>query len=328
MARPLRFEIEDALYHITARGNERKQIFIEEEDNKKFITLLSELPGRYGVNIHAYVLMSNHYHLLIETPKGNISKAMHYLNVSYTVYFNRKNGRSGHLLQGRYKSFIIEKESYLLAVSRYIHLNPVRARVVARPEEHRWSSYRSYIGKGGNGSKWLTTAWMLEQFSKDKKTARRLYRAFVEEGIGKEDNPFLGVFRGGILGSMDFIEKIKSRIDVARYGNRPFIKSLMLPGREIDEILKQVAEHFKVKEEDLLRKGKRNNIAKKVFLFLLRQGTELTNEEIGKRFGVDYTAVSQAVARVKREMEENPKLKKKVISLEQKLFKESGDFVK
>jgi putative transposase len=325
MVRPLRFEIEDAVYHITARGNERKDIFIEEEDKKKFIALLSELPGRFGVNLHAYVLMSNHYHLLIETPKGNISKAMHYLNVSYTVYFNRKNGRSGHLLQGRYKSFIIEKESYLLAVSRYIHLNPVRARVVGKPEDYRWSSYRSYIGKG-NGSKWLTTDWMLEQFSNDKKTARRLYREFVKEGVGKEDDPFSGIFRGGILGSVDFMEKIKSRIDVARHGSRPFIKSLMLPGREIDEILKQVAEHFKVREEDLLRKGKRNNIAKKVFMFLLRQGTGLTNEEIGKRFGVDYTAVSQAVARVKREMEENAELKKKVISLEQRLFKGSGDF--
>lgn len=118
MARPLRVEYDGALYHVTARGNERKPIYREEGDYQKFLDILSELPQRYGVIIHGYVLMGNHYHLLIETPLGNISRVMHYLNSNYTGYFNKKYKRVGHLFQGRYKGFVIEKERYLLSVSR------------------------------------------------------------------------------------------------------------------------------------------------------------------------------------------------------------------
>lgn len=320
MTRPLRFEIEGGVYHITARGNEQNDIFVDENDKRKFVTLLSELPRRYKVKIHAYVLMSNHYHLLLETPKGNISKAMHYLNVSYTVYFNRRYKRSGHLFQGRYKSIVIEKDSYLISVSRYIHLNPVRAGIVKKPEEYKWSSYKNYLAMDKE-LQWLMTDWVLCQFSRDKNRAKQLYCDFVDDGIEHECSPFSNISQAKILGSSDFTEEIKDRIDIEKDGNRPYIKSLILGGRDIEDILRQVAEHFNIKKDELLRKGKRNNTAKKVCLFMLRKRTDLTNEEIGRRFGINYTSISHAVSGIEKEMKRNTELKKEIFSIEQKLFK-------
>ncbi|MGV8149826.1 MAG: transposase, partial [Alkaliphilus sp.] len=126
MARPLRIEYEGALYHITTRGNERKKIYYAEADYEKFKSYLKDAQNKYGYLLHCYALMTNHYHLLIETPYANISKVMHYINGSYTSYLNKKRERSGHLFQGRYKAILVDQDSYLLELSRYIHLNPVR----------------------------------------------------------------------------------------------------------------------------------------------------------------------------------------------------------
>jgi putative transposase len=138
---------------------------------------------KYGYVLHCYVLMTNHYHLLIETPEGNMSKVMHYVNGSYTNYINRKRGRSGHLFQGRYKEILIERDSYLLELSRYLHLNPVRAKMVARPEEYPHSSYRSYIARKKEEVVYRDLIW--EMISRDRRYAPKSYRGFVERAIGK-----------------------------------------------------------------------------------------------------------------------------------------------
>ena len=135
MARPLRIEYDGALYHITSRGNERKAIFRDDEDRVGFLEALQKVNERFNWICHAYCLMNNHYHLVVETPDGNLSKGMRQLNGVYTQYFNRKHHRVGHIFQGRYKSILIEKESYLLEVSRYVVLNPVRAKAVKKPED-------------------------------------------------------------------------------------------------------------------------------------------------------------------------------------------------
>jgi REP element-mobilizing transposase RayT len=145
MARPLRVEYEGAVYHVTARGNERRKIFFTEVDYTKFVKYLTESKKKFNINIHCYVLMSNHYHLIIETPEANLSKAMHYINSSYTTYINVNKKRSGHLFQGRYKSIIIDADNYLLELSRYIHLNPVRAGMVQKPADYQYSSYSAFI---------------------------------------------------------------------------------------------------------------------------------------------------------------------------------------
>jgi REP element-mobilizing transposase RayT len=145
MARPLRINYEGAFHHITVRGNERKKIFLSRADCEKFLCLLKENSVRYGIILHCYALMGNHYHLALETPHGRLSAFMHTINSGYTTYFNVKRKRSGHLFQGRFRSLLVDRDSYLLELSRYIHLNPVRAGIVARPEDFPFSSYRAYI---------------------------------------------------------------------------------------------------------------------------------------------------------------------------------------
>jgi putative transposase len=145
MARPLRIEYEGAFYHVTSRGNEQKKIFYSKSDYEKFKHYLKEAQYKYGYLIHCFVLMTNHYHLLIETPKPNLSRVMHYLNSSYTNYINIKRKRSGHLFQGRYKAILIDRDNYLLELSRYVHLNPIRAEMAEKPEDYPYSSYNNYI---------------------------------------------------------------------------------------------------------------------------------------------------------------------------------------
>lgn len=148
MGRPIRIEYPCALYHITSRGNEKRKIFASDEDRLKFLQIIEDYHDRYGILIHSYVLMDNHYHLILETPQGNLLKVMHGINSGYTGYFNRRYKRTGHLFQGRYKAILVDKDNYLIELTRYVHLNPVRAKAVERPEQYRWSSYCGYIGKG------------------------------------------------------------------------------------------------------------------------------------------------------------------------------------
>ena len=145
MARQLRIEFSGAFYHITSRGNLRESIFYDYKDRIRFLEILKRTKERYGYLLHAYALMDNHYHLLIETPKANISQIMQNINTSYTVYINKRYQRSGHLMQGRFKGIMVDKDEYLVSLSRYIHLNPVRAKVVQRPEDYKWTSYRAYM---------------------------------------------------------------------------------------------------------------------------------------------------------------------------------------
>jgi putative transposase len=146
MARPLRIQYSGAFYHVTARGNEKKRIFFSNADYEKFKYYVSMAQDKYGFFLHCFVLMINHYHLVIETASANLNSVMHYINSSYTNYVNRKMERTGHLLQGRYKALLIDHDSYLLELSRYLHLNPVRAGIVQKPEDYPHSSYGSFIG--------------------------------------------------------------------------------------------------------------------------------------------------------------------------------------
>ena len=209
MARPLRLEYEGAVYHVTARGNARQDIFLHDEDRAEFLNVLADAVDRFGWNCHAYCLMANHYHLLIETPKANLSKGMRQLNGVYTQGFNRRHGRVGHVLQGRFKSILIEKESYLLELARYVVLNPVRAGMVWYARLWRWSSYRATSGETLT-PKFLTTDWILSQFDKDIGQAHMAYRRFVKQG---RDVDVWENLRGGVLlGTKRFVQQMKPRL--------------------------------------------------------------------------------------------------------------------
>ena len=214
MARPLRIEFDGAVYHITSRGNEQKPIFGDDEDRITFLDTVKEVNSRFNWLCHAYCLMDSHYHLVIETPDANLSKGMRQLNSVYTQKFNRRLQRTGHVFQGRYKAILVERESHLLEVCRYVVLNPVRAGVVERAGEWKWSSYNGTAKKGERHA-CLTTEWVLSQFARRQDKARASYRRFVEEGVGT-DTIWEDVRGQCILGQDGFIDTLKEHIDGQR----------------------------------------------------------------------------------------------------------------
>ena len=238
MARPLRIEYSGALYHITSRGNEKKSIFKNDGDRKLFLDILTKVNKRFNWVCHAYVLMDNHYHLIIETPDGNLSKGMRQLNGIYTQTFNKRHDRVGHIFQGRYKAILIQKESHLLEVCRYVVLNPVRSNSVKSPSAWEWSSYRATAGLE-KPHPCLTTDWILGQFGTKTLTARERYMQFVKDGVKKE--PIWTEVKGQILlGENNFAEKftkllkghetIKEVPKGQRYVNRPILDCLFKKG--------------------------------------------------------------------------------------------------
>jgi putative transposase len=317
MGRPVRIEYAGALYHITSRGNERKKIFLDVEDRIRFMNLLREYHDRYGIRIHSYVLMDNHYHLILETPMGNLLKVMHGINGGYTGYFNRKYKRVGHLFQGRYKAILVEKESYLVPLSRYVHLNPVRAGLARRPEGYRWSSYRGYIGKEKEED-WMEYGWVLSQFAETRKRAGWKYKGYVEEGLkGELESPLKSVYGQVVLGGDDFIQRIKGVLRGRLLSAEIIERKKLVERPSIEDIIRELRKRFRIRGEDLFAKGSRANTARKVAVYLAHRYTGLSNKEIGERFGgIEASGVSKASARVKEEMASDKKLSKLVSELD------------
>jgi REP element-mobilizing transposase RayT len=210
MARPLRIEFPGAVYHVTSRGNERKAIFRDDQDRKMFLDTLGDVTLRYNWLCHAYCLMENHYHLLIDTPDGNLSIGMRQLNGIYTQRFNKRHGRVGHLFQGRFKAVLVQKDNYLLEACRYVVLNPARAGRVQKPEEWIWSSYGATAGRT-KPHPCLVTEWVLSQFGSKRKTAEASYRRFVRDGIEVE-SIWNGVRAQSVLGEDEFIESLSDYV--------------------------------------------------------------------------------------------------------------------
>ncbi|HBK35170.1 hypothetical protein A2239_04080 [Candidatus Uhrbacteria bacterium RIFOXYA2_FULL_40_9] len=206
MARALRIKYPGAVYHITSRGNKKEPIFYNPKDRLAFFSTIKSVIKLHNWICHAYCLMDNHYHLLIETPDGNLSDGMRDLNSNYTQVFNKTHSTVGYLLQGRFHSFIIEKETYLLEVARYLVLNPVRAQIVQHPKDWEWSSYNATCGLS-HGESFLTTDGILAMFSIDKAKAQQQYKQFILDGL-YGDSIFKSVKHKGILGSPQFIHEM------------------------------------------------------------------------------------------------------------------------
>ncbi len=215
MARPLRIEFPGALYHVTSRGDRREPIFEDDGDRLKFLSVLGEVLERFNWLCHAYCLMKNHYHLMVETPDANLSKGMRQLNGMYTQAFNRRHGRVGHVFQGRFKGIVVDKDSYLLELARYVVLNPVRAGLVKHPQKYPWSSYGAMMGEVP-APRWLATDGLLAQFSKRRAEARRRYARFVLQGTRKERKESLwSELRQQIyLGDERFVKRMQRQADL------------------------------------------------------------------------------------------------------------------
>jgi len=246
MARPYRLQGENCCYHITSRGDGRKDIYKSEGDYLKFLEYIKKGKERYKFYLYAYALMSNHYHLLLETRQANISRIMQYLNTSYTTYYNVKRNKSGHLFQGRYKSILVEKESYFLELTKYIHLNPLRAKMVKKPEEYRWTSYRGYIGR--EKDEYIDR----ERIKEIMEMSGRSYEEFVRAGMGKEIKPFKELYAGFILGRTRFIKEKLDEIKDQVEGSKEVSYEAQI-SRELaaDDIIRIIEKKYNKKIEQI-----------------------------------------------------------------------------
>jgi REP element-mobilizing transposase RayT len=214
MSRPVRIEFPDALYHVTARGDRREAIFDDDQDRRMFLATLEQVIDRFNWVCHAWCLMDNHYHLLIQTPDGNLSKGMRQLNGVYTQASNRRHRRVGHLFQGRFKAILVDGDAYLLELTRYVVLNPVRAGMVENPADWPWSSYRASAGIEP-AAPWLAVDGLLAQFAQQRGRAQMRYAQFVAEGV-KAASPWSGLKGQVFLGDELFVQRMQAnmRVDV------------------------------------------------------------------------------------------------------------------
>jgi REP-associated tyrosine transposase len=307
MARPLRIAYPGAFYHVTSRGNEKKDVFKSRRDREKFLEYLASATQRYGAVIHAYCLMSNHYHLLLETPAGNLSQIMQHINSAYTTYFNVKRKRAGHLFQGRFKALLVEADEYAAELTRYIHLNPVRAAMTARPEDWPWSSYRGYIGQD-NAPEWLKKEFILGFFGKRTADAMKKYREFVEDLLGKEyESPLKATFGTAILGSAGFIEAVTAQHLTTREAERDLPALRQFASRPSPEEIQRAVKTVIDNDEKLARQAG-------MYLCHRYSGEKLRT--IGELFKVRESAISEASRLFPRKMQKDKKLEKAIERIE------------
>ena len=277
MARPLRIEYPSAIYHVTSRGNARRKIFLDDEDREVFLATLAWVVERFNWVCHAYCLMDNHFHLMIETREPNLSRGMRQLNGVYTQRFNRRHRKVGHLFQGRFKAILVERDSYLMELCRYVVLNPVRAKMVKSPQDHAWGSYRATMGLAPI-SPALSIDWLLGQFAKTKSVARQRYAAFVLAGVG-QPSPWEELKGQVLLGSEGFVEKLGPALGVSET-----IVEIPKRQRKLHRpTLKQLLGAAESREA-------RNRAMAKAYLEL-----RYTLTEIGQEAGLHYATVSRII---------------------------------
>jgi putative transposase len=321
MARPLRINFENAVYHIIARGNRKEKIFYSDEDKRLFQVKMDKTFQKYSLVCYAYCLMDNHYHLFLKTPKANLSKAMHYLNASYANYFSAKYRLSGSLFQGRYKSILVDQDEYSLVLSTYIHLNPYRA------GKKDWFNYTAsslpdYLGKRRPLIENLDIHFILQQFHPQLTHARRLYLKYLQENL-KLKYPKEEIKYSIALGSETFLKKIEQHI--SSYGRNREIQATHLVSQfSPEKIIDHISQTFQISQEEVFLK-KRRNIYRLLALYLIKNNTPLSLKEIGEIFSMDYTAVSQAARRFEERISKDKKLKKKVEVILRKLKTEMSN---
>lgn len=280
MARPLRVEYPGAVYHVITRGNNREKVFKDDQDRKAYLQRLAFYCEDKGVDLLCYCLLPNHIHLLLQTPQGNLSKTMQPLQTSYTAYFNKKHPHSGHVFEQRYKAFLVDKDNYLLQVSRYIHLNPVEAGIARRPQSYRWSSYRAYTG--GPNYYGVKQQILLDNFTGRGRNRVYRYREFVERGLKPGDALLeLPIIKQAFVGDRAFADKTMREVKEGTVSRRPYLLS---------EIGRAVAKVLCVEEEELRRPLRRASVqvGRELLVYVARR-----HSDIGLRELVSYLSVKE-----------------------------------
>jgi REP element-mobilizing transposase RayT len=305
MARKPRIHLPGGLYHVILRGNGGQPVFLSDADRYRFYLLLQEGTCRFGYRVHAFCLMTTHIHLALQVGDIPLSRGMQNLSFRYTRWINWREKRTGHLFQGRYKAILVDGDSYLLELARYIHLNPVRAGMVKDPEDYPWSGHRAYLGD--EFLPWLTTDWMLGQFGKSVAKARAGYRAFVLDGLGEEHRP---EFHGGgedprVLGDDNFVDQCLSDSGGMR---------LRLTAKEIAD---RVCLAYNIDEGTLKTQSQQRvfSEARAVVGWLARELGCVTLSEVGKHVNRDVGSISSSVRRLSERMQEAPELADRVRAL-------------
>lgn len=332
MARHLRVEYPGAIYHITVRGVERRTIFQDDEDRKRFLGRLEAGVADHGVRLYLWCLMSNHAHLVVETPRGNVSAFMHGVLTAYSVYFNRRHHRVGHLLQGRFGGKLVEGDRYLLRLSRYLHQNPVftqqtknvplaeRIRIL---REYRWSSYRSYVGLE-KSPEFLDAKPLSQQVWHGRGSAHRAYRRYVEAGLAKTDQEWLAILKESprSVGSESFRRQVDERHE-KRMAEGLKGEDVSLRRRtesaNVEKVLRVVAAEFGIELKDLGWR-RRDGVVRPMAAWLLCRHAGLTQREVAARLGLKTgAAVSLSIRKLRVEVAQNPKAKRVLERLEQQV---------
>jgi len=277
MVRPLRIEFAGALYHVTSRGDRRENIYDSDADRENFVQILGEVCSQYNWSIHSYCLMSNHYHLLVATPDGNLSKGMRQLNGVYTQKYNRCNDKVGHVFQGRFKSILVDGDSYLKELARYIVLNPVRAQMVRSAKEWRWSSYRATVGTVAC-PEWLDREWLLCGFARRQSSAIDLFKKFVSDGKN-QPSPWEDLRNQIFLGDEQFVERMLGLVDAEK---------------NLSEVPKAQRSSKQKSLDDFVRQSSSRNDA---IASAYRSGY-YTLAQIGDYFGLHYSTVGGIVKKM------------------------------
>ena len=302
MPRPPRVEFPDALYHVTARGTQKAPIVLDDGDRLRWMEYLKEAVLRFALELYAFVLMTNHFHLFVATPRANLHKAMQYLNGSWAMYFNVRHKRGGHLFERRYRAILVEDQGHYSGISRYVQLNPVRAGIVERPEEYPWSTYVGYHW-GRTPLLWVNYDRVLEEFGKGKE-ARKRYREFVADGIGKEVKPpWHEAIGGWLLGSRKFAARVYATLNSgcsdSRWGSRAVVPERPLEAT-LDEIASAVSKVFGVDDELLKSPVHPSRDARSAFILIARDMVGMRVRLIGDYVGISATgSASQAIQRAR-----------------------------
>jgi putative transposase len=317
MSRPLRIQYPDAWYHVMNCGRHGEAIYRDVQDYSAFIDLLQEAGAMWKIRVAAYSLMTNHYHILIQTPKANLDRCMRHINGIYTQRFNRKHHVDGQLFRGRYKALLVDVDNYLLEVVRYIHRNPVRARIVKHLREYQWSSHQGYLSESANW-KWLSRDFVLEMLDNNKSRQIKAYIDFMNQAESEEVQDFYEKKNlPSILGTDGFIEKIKTRFfESKRHKEIPQSRYLEPAIRDIKEI---ISKRYKV-DIDSLSKSRRGivNEARNVAIYLARRYTGKKLEAIGKEFAIaKYSTISSIVVKIREQRRLNKALAKRILQVEE-----------
>ena len=329
MARPLRIQYPGAYYHVMNRGNRREAIFITDTDRSRFVDALADSCETFSVKLIAYVLMANHFHLLVQTADANLSEFMRHFLVTYTVRFNRRHGHSGHVFQGRFKSLLVEEDQYLLPLSRYMHLNPIRpgqfknADIQSKSDylkNYPWSSYPGYCYLRKRNRR-IDYGWLLNSyFGENTAQGRRRYRAYVQQGIeGEIENPFEEVVHQSILGTQSFVKWVKKKLPRKQQREIPSLRKLQ---HDISaaHIIEEVARAGQVQTEDLLDRKTRFKDLRQMAMELSYRYSNEKQAAIGAVFGVDYSTVSQSRARLKSKLKSSRKLNKQFNQIKEQVI--------